>query len=138
MWCYSYKFGVNILLIPDSGRMAARMFDMSMEIGGSRILTLALVVFGFYNVPPNEPADRLLPPGSARVGRFALGDARRVVPRKRVRKSTDPEEDMVDKDEDRDERYPHFVSPAVSVCNWWEARQTHKRYPFRGQMDLTE
>ena len=46
MRCYSYKFGVDILLVPDSGRMAARMFNLSI-IGGSRILTLALVVFGF-------------------------------------------------------------------------------------------
>ena len=89
-------------------------------------------------MPPNEPADRLLPPESAGVSRFALGNARSVVPGKRVRKSTDPKEDMVDKDEDRDERYPHFVSSTVSICNRWEVGQTHKRYPFRGRMDSIE
>lgn len=65
-------------------------------------------MFGFEHMPPNEPADRFLPPWSAGVGRFALGDARSVVPGKGVSKSTNPEEDMIDKDEDRDERDPHF------------------------------
>ena len=59
---------------------------------------------------PNEPANRLLPPGNTNVGRFALGNTWSVIPRKGVSEPTNPKEDMVDEDEDRDERDPHFIA----------------------------
>jgi len=83
--------------------MATRKFD--------RALTLILAAFGLQQTSPNKPADRLLPPWNADLGRFALGNTRSVVPGKGVSEPTNPEEDMIDKNEDRDERDPHFGVP---------------------------
>ena len=43
------------------------------------------------------------------LGLVALGNARSVVPREGVSEPKDPKEDMIDEDEDRDERDSHLV-----------------------------
>ena len=98
-----------------------------------------LAVPGSQYVSPDEPPNRFLPPQNADVGRFALGNARSVVPRKGMSEPTNPKEDVVDQDKDRSERDPHLVgTPPVRIRNREGARKTHNPYPSWGQMDSTE